>query len=151
MIKISNKKIAATIFFVVILAILSYGAIAYKTYWSKPSLDESLIVGNDLQNEASYIINYEEENIDEYKIVVSENSTIFSLLEELAGKENFEVETVFYPEMGIFVKSIGEAEGGTDNKWWQYWVNGSLGETAADQKQVKAGDVIEWKFEAPEF
>lgn len=151
MIRISNKNIVATIFFVVILAILSCGAIAYKSYWTRSPLDESSIIENVLESQVSYIINYEEGNIDEYEIDASENSTVFSLLEELARRENFDIETDFYPEMGIFIESIGEAKGGTDNKWWQYWVNGNLGEVAADKKNVKAGDLIEWEFEAPEF
>lgn len=151
MAKISNKKILVVIFVAVISAILGCGAIAYKTDWSRPSLDESLTFKDALQNKALYIINYGEGNINEYQIDVPENSTVFSLLEELAERENFEIETVFYPEMGIFVKSIGEAKGGTDNKWWQYWANGNLGEVAADKKEIKAGDAIEWKFEAPQF
>lgn len=151
MAKISNKKILIVIFVAVISVILGCGAIAYKTYWSKPSLDKSSTFENDFQDKVLYIINYGEENINGYQIDASENSTVFSLLEKLARRENFKIETVFYPEMGIFVKSIGEAEGGTDNKWWQYWVNGNLGEVAADKKEMKAGDTIEWKFEAPQF
>lgn len=96
-----------------------------------------------------YIINRGEENISEYQIEISNNSTVFSLLEELAEKEDFETETSFYSEMGVFVESIDGFKGGTDNKWWQYWINGKLGEVAADKKQVKAKDVIEWKFEVP--
>lgn len=147
----SNKKILLVIFVAVILAVLGCGAITYKAYWSKPSLDKSLISKNDFQDRVLYIINYEKGNIDEYQIDVSENSTVFSLLEKLAKRENFEIETIFYPEMGIFVRSIGEAEGGTDNKWWQYRVNSNLGEVATDKKEIKAGDIIEWKFEAPQF
>ena len=51
--------------------------------------------------------------------------------------------------MGVFVKSIDGLEGGTDDKWWQYWVNDKLGEVAADKKMVEPGDKIEWKFEIP--
>ena len=151
MTNILNKKILIVIFVAVISAVLSCGAIAYKNYWSRPFLDKSLTFENEFQNKVLYIINYGEENIDEYQIDASENSTVFSLLEELARRENFEIETAFYPEMGIFVKKIGEAEGGTDNKWWQYWVNGNLGEVAVDKEEIKTGDTVEWKFEVPHF
>lgn len=152
MTKISNKKILIIVIFVAaILAILSCGAMVHKTYWPKLSLDKSSTFENNFQDKISYIINYGEGKIDEYQIDASDNSTVFSLLEELARRENFEIETVSYPEMGIFVKSIDRAEGGTDNKWWQYWINGNLGEVAADKKEIKAGDIIEWKFEVPQF
>jgi len=70
---------------------------------------------------------------------------------KISQTELFLIEIEFYPEMEIFIKSIGETEGGTDNKWWQYWVNGTLGETSADNKKIKGGDIIEWKFETLPF
>jgi hypothetical protein len=151
MAKDSNKKILIVIIVVMILFVLGYGILAYRIYWSEPSLDKSLVSENDFRGEASYIINYGGEDTKEYQLDISETSTVFSLLEELARGENFEIETTFYPEMGIFVKSIGGAEGGTDDKWWQYWVNDNLGGVAADKKEVKAGDIIEWRFEIIQF
>jgi len=151
MVKGSNKKRLILIIIIATSAILICGILAYQRYWPKPSLDKSLVPENNFQGEVSYIINYGEGDIKEYQLDVSKNSTVFSLLEESARRENFKIETVSYPEMGIFVKSIGEAEGGTDNKWWQYWVNGNLSEVAADKKEIKAGDIIEWKFEVPQF
>jgi len=102
-----------------------------------------------IQGRVLYTINKGEGDISEYQIEIYSTSTVFALLEELAGKGNFEIKTTFYPEMGVFVESINGLKGGTDNKWWQYWVNGKLGEKAADKKQVKAKDIIEWRFEVP--
>jgi len=103
------------------------------------------------QEKVLYIINKGGGDINEYQAEISGDSTVYSLLEELAKKEKFTIEINFYPEMGIFVRSISEAKGGTDNKWWQYWVNGTLSDVAADKKQVKNGDKIEWKFEVAQF
>ena len=96
-----------------------------------------------------YIINKGDGNIKQYELEVFQNSTVFSLLEELAEKENLIIESSSYPEMGVFVESIDGLKGGADNKWWQYWINEVLGEVAADKKEAKAEDVIEWKFEVP--
>jgi len=103
------------------------------------------------QKGVTYIINKGEGNIKEYEIEISNVSTVFSLLEELSKKEGFKTETTVYPEMGIFVKSIDDLEGGTDNKWWQYWVNDNLSEVAADKKEVNNGDTVEWRFELVSF
>ncbi len=102
-----------------------------------------------IQGRVFYTINKGGEDISEYQIEIYGTSTVFALLEELVNKENFEIKTTFYPEMGVFVESINGLRGGTDNKWWQYWVNGKLSEVAADKKQVKAKDIIEWKLEVP--
>lgn len=151
MVKISNKKTLTLILIVTVLVVLGCSVIAYKISRSELFSNESLTLESDFRNEVSYIINYGQGHVQEYKLDISEDSNVFSLLEELAERESFNIETEFYPEMGIFIKSIGEAEGGTDNKWWQYWVNGTLGETSADNKKIKAGDIIEWKFETLPF
>ncbi|MDI6602793.1 MAG: DUF4430 domain-containing protein [Patescibacteria group bacterium] len=101
--------------------------------------------------EVLYLINRGEGNISQYQIEITDNSTVFSLLEELAERENFEIEMSFYPEMGVFVESINGLKNGTAGKFWQYWVNGELPMIAADKKRVKAGDIIEWKFISPSF
>lgn len=101
------------------------------------------------QKKVLYIIDNGEEKVSQYQIIPSENSTVFSLLNKLAETENFKIESTKYKEMGVFVESIAGLKGGTDNKWWQYFVNGKLGEVAADKKKVKEGDKIEWEFKIP--
>jgi len=53
--------------------------------------------------------------------------------------------------MGVFIESINGVKNGTDGRYWQYWVNDKLGEVAADKKEIKGGDKIEWRFEVPAF
>lgn len=98
-----------------------------------------------------YIIDKGDVNLLSYQIVPAENSTVFSLLEKLAQRENFEIEYKTYEGMGVFVESIAGLKGGNDNKWWQYWVNGELPQVSADKKEVKSGDKIEWKFAPASF
>lgn len=125
------------------------GWLVYRTGQPELSSGQLPTEGERIQNRVFYIINKGSENIKEYQIEISDNSTVFSLLEELALRESFEIEKTLYPEMGVFVNSIDGFEGGTDNKWWQYWVNGKLSEVAADKKSVEGEDIIEWRFEVP--
>jgi len=103
------------------------------------------------QQKVFYTIDFGGGNVKSYRIVPKENSTVFSLLEELAKRENFRLEWKIYKDMGVFVESIDGIKNGTDNKYWQYWVNGELPMVAADKKEVKKGDKIEWKFAPSSF
>lgn len=98
-----------------------------------------------------YIINKGEGEIKSFRTLPRKDATVFSLLEELARREGFEVKSTIYPGMGVFVESIDGVKNGTDGKYWQYWVNDKLGEVAADKKEIKVGDKIEWRFEVPAF
>lgn len=86
-----------------------------------------------------------------YNIAISNDSTVFSLLESIAQRENFKIESKVYKDMGVLVESINGFKNGADNKYWQYWVNGKLPMIAADKNKMKEGDIVEWKFEKIAF
>ncbi len=48
--------------------------------------------------------------------------------------------------MGAFIKQIGSEVNGQDNKYWQYWVNGSQPMVAADKFMLKGGETVLWTF-----
>ena len=103
------------------------------------------------QEKVLYIIDKGNGNIHSYQISLPQNSTVFSLLEELAKRENLKVESKVYEGMGVFVESIDGVKNGTEKKYWQYWVNSELPPVAADKKEVKKGDKVEWKFAPSPF
>lgn len=150
------KKISLTVGFV---ALLLFFLFLSGQYSFKKEIEEAFEIQKTSQQafqkivekRVLYIINKGEEDVLRYQIVPSSDSTVFSLLEELSQKKNFEISYKIYSEMGVFVESIDGVKNGTDGKYWQYWVNGELPMVAADKKQVKQGDIIEWKFETPQF
>lgn len=84
-------------------------------------------------------------------LTISKNSNVFSLLEAMSKQENFKIESKEYKDMGMLVESIDGVKNGTDNKYWQYWINGELPMVSADKQDVKNGDQIEWKFDLADF
>ena len=48
---------------------------------------------------------------------------------------------------GPYVDSIGGVKGGTDGKYWMFYVNGQQATVGANDYVTKAGDTIQWKFE----
>lgn len=88
----------------------------------------------------------------EYTISDTSNTTVFEALKKQSESKNFDLKYSNDSRYGVFVESINGVKNGTDNKYWQYYVNDKLGEVAADKKEVKAGDKVEWRFEkVPEF
>lgn len=88
----------------------------------------------------------------EYTISDTSNTTVFEALKKQSESKNFDLKYSTDSRYGVFVESINGVKNGTDNKYWQYYVNDKLGEVAADKKEVKAGDKVEWRFEkVPEF
>ena len=145
----NKRKFPPIVTVLIIIALLALnGWLIYKNYQPEALNTQLPIVE---QKEIRYIINKGEGNIKEYQLKISNDSTVFSLLEELSKKENFEIKTTVYAEMGILIDSIDGLKGGTNDKWWQYWVNNNLGELAADKKKINNGDIVEWKFEVIKF
>lgn len=48
---------------------------------------------------------------------------------------------------GEYVDEINGIKGGTDNKYWIFYVNGKMAEVGASDYVTKSLDTIEWKFE----
>jgi len=96
---------------------------------------------------ATLVINYGGGNTSTYNPDVVGDSTVFSLLKTISEKENILLETQQY-DFGVFVKTIGSKESGS-NMAWIYFVNGESGTIAADQMKVNPGDTIEWKYTPP--
>lgn len=76
-----------------------------------------------------------------------DGSTVFDALLDYKTTNNIDVEYENNSKYGVFVKSIGGIANGHDGKYWQYYVNGELGDVAADRKNISKSDVVEWRFE----
>ncbi len=98
------------------------------------------------QKRVSCVIDRGDGRVNLYQIIPSESLTVFSLLKKLAQMENFKIEFTIYEGTGVLIESIDGVRNGTDNKYWQYWLNEELPMIAADKKEIKGGDKVEWKF-----
>ena len=112
---------------------------------------DAQLLRSSAQEKVSYKIIEGNGKIISSTIDISKNSNVYSLLETMSKQENFKIESKEYKDMGILVESIDGIKNGTDNKYWQYWVNGELPMVSADKKEVKNGDQIEWKFDLADF
>ena len=56
-----------------------------------------------------------------------------------------------YPGLGILIEGINGKINGEDDKYWQYFVNGTMPQVGADKLELKDGDVVEWRYEVSQF
>ena len=144
----NSKKILLVVIFIVLsILIVFFGRnIFFREKPIQAPLESIIGIG-----EVTYIINKGAEGeINQYQVEIKEDSTVFTLLKELRERKDFNITFKEY-DIGVFIESIDGYKNGTDNKYWQYWVNNMLSEVAADKKKVKNNDKIEWKFEISQF
>jgi len=77
-------------------------------------------------------------------IEIKEGETAYSLLVKKMNETGSSVTTKTY-DFGIMVESINGISGNA-NFFWQYSVNGQMGQVAADNYTLKNKDKVEWKY-----
>lgn len=93
----------------------------------------------------------------ESETITTTNYTPMGVLVAVVGNEN--IQATYYEGMGWLVDGINGVKNGadvpdlndTDQRWWQYYVNDTLGPVSADRFALQDGDLLEWKFEIPSW
>ncbi len=67
-----------------------------------------------------------------------------TVLEQLKQKANVVTKDSQY---GQYVDSIDGIKGGTDGKFWGYYVDGQMANIGAGEYKTKGGENVVWKFE----
>jgi len=76
--------------------------------------------------------------------------TAFDLLKEKTEESSIVLKTKSY-NIGLMIEAIGDKKNGESRKYWLYYVNGEMPQVAADKKEIKVGDKVEFKFEKSPF
>ena len=103
-----------------------------------------------------YTKNTASKNTDNTKTLISystskDSSTVFDALVEYGKTNSIEIRSSIDSRYGVFVESIGGIKNGDEGKYWQYYINNTLGDVAADKKAINKNDVVEWRFENVPF
>jgi hypothetical protein len=84
-------------------------------------------------------------------LVAYTGDTAFSILQRCSENQGFSVDSTYYPQFdSTLVNAINNAVGGTDGRYWQYYVNGQLPPVGADKYHMTNGDTLLWSFEVPQ-
>lgn len=88
----------------------------------------------------------------EQPIVAVAGQTLLGLMRQMSEqKPTMNVQTQDYEGLGSLVVQIGAWRNGTDEKYWQYTVNGEVPMVGADRYVIQNGDSIKWEFKKSDF
>lgn len=99
------------------------------------------------------MIDYGNGQLDAYSMDLSEDTSVFQLLQSATDEKKVELKYKDYGgDMGIFVEAIGGVENNMgDNEFWQYWINNNYAQVGPGQHILKPGDQVQWKFIKGQF
>ena len=84
---------------------------------------------------------------EEAAVELVEAKTAYEALQAAAKNRDWQMEVKQY-DFGSLVEAINGRKN-TGDKAWIYFINGQAATQAADKQELKAGDVVEWKYEKP--
>jgi hypothetical protein len=135
-----------------VIALLAGGYLWQKNAVVAPTVDKQ---NSSAQVEIQAVratMEIEGQNAGEEQILAVEGQTLLGLMRQMNEQNpNINVQTQDYPGMGSLVVQIGTLRNGTDEKYWQYTVNGETPMVGADQYIIQNGDKIKWEFKKSEF
>lgn len=86
-----------------------------------------------------------------YRPPVTVNNTAFGILREASATLAFSLTYQLYEvPQGVFVTEINGSANGEGGRYWQYWVNGTYQNVAADHRALQEGDTVLWRFSIPQ-
>lgn len=159
MIKKIDKNLKLLLFILIILLfavvslLFSVNTISKNSQLDKAGLENRVLITDENSNNKNI---QADEYVNNKSIVYSYNeaekeSSVFSGLINYGKENNVGIKYNNNYDFGVFIESIGKIKNGDDGKYWQYYVNGILGDVAADKRILREGDSVEWRFEEVPF
>lgn len=143
------RLIYGSIFAVVILV---GGYLWQKNLVVAPSTENQNIVAPVDVQTVSASLEIEGLNTGEQQITGVIGQTLLGIMRQMnETNPNLNIQTQDYEGLGSLVVQIGAWRNGTDEKYWQYTVNGEVPMVGADQYIIKEGDKIKWEFKKSDF
>lgn len=86
-----------------------------------------------------------------YELPAAASYSLFALTKNISSQKNWSFEWKDYGEMGILITKIDQSTNGTDNNYWQYYINNKMPQVAANNYFPKISDQIRWVFQPSQY
>lgn len=77
--------------------------------------------------------------------------SLFAITKDVVAREGWAFLWEDYGELGLLVTQIDQTKNSTDNKYWQYYVNGDMPQIGASNYYPKDKDKIKWIFQESKY
>lgn len=91
------------------------------------------------------VLDFGEEKVSTHSVNLDDSATVFEILSQICQENNLNLVSED-SDFGVFVSQIGEKTN-TKDLFWLFFVNGKMGQVAADKFKLKEGDLVEWKYQ----
>src|SRR3989339_1029669 len=118
------KTTKIAILSLVAVIILGAGFFSYNASKNRIAEDQEPAKEN-VQKNLSLRIDFGNGAFKDFSVEFKENYTAFDLLKEASEELALGLKNKTY-DIGVLVEAIDGIEGGKDNKYWMYYVNGEL-------------------------
>ena len=105
------------------------------------------VVSVESQIKATLVLDFGGEEVSTFSGISAENA--YEALVLATTENDISLSSKQY-DFGILVESIGDKKNSKDLAWI-YYVNGKSPDVGADKYELKNGDVVEWKYQKPDF
>ena len=112
--------------------------------------EEARVSQENIKREVVLVVDDGEGSPKTFEAKFEAGMTAFDLLKKITGESNIILKTKSY-DIGVMIEAIGDKKNGESEKYWLYYVNGEMPQVAADKKEIKVGDKVEFKFEKSPF
>lgn len=141
-----NKKVILGAMLVLLIGVGVYFYKTQNTVNIQQSFDENAKSAKEKVGQLVTInIDFGEGDMLNFEQEYEEQLSAYTLLLYATGAKDIPIDIEQYGS-GVFVKSINNSESAGDHAWF-YYVNGTSGDVAADQKMISPGDFVEWKYQ----
>jgi hypothetical protein len=131
----------------VAVAVLSLIALSFSGTAMQVPAKSEIWLEKSHQTSVTFIIKADGWTLND-NLVAYPGDTVFSLLKRCSADHGFNVKYTYYQAYdSTLVDSINNIAGGTDGKYWQYYLNGVCPMVGADKCPVTNGDSVTWSFE----
>lgn len=138
-----NKKYFFKLVIIFIVAFILGASFAYY-FVSRQAFSPAVQEGTD---SVSIMFDYGNDKIDVTSLSIpTANATLFDVLKKASDDKKIKFNYKDYGgSLGIFIQSINEVAG-TEERYWQYWVNNVYAQVGASSYVVQPGDIIIFKL-----
>lgn len=142
-----SHRLIAVLLALALGALLGYSAGEYE-YRNGPALQTPSSGGPVTPVRTfSVMIDYGNGKLSTFRdIPFTEGENLLAAFQRRLAEANIYLASKDYGSLGLLVTKIGEQENGTDNRYWQYWVNNRHPDIGAGSYVLRSGDIVEWKF-----